>query len=347
LESTDPIADSTLDRLDLLKEFLPALASIGPYVDDLESFEFVPVMDKIVEGIKKVFDLSTNPNFDKNVLVVERVSSLVSSISGLTDMLSYYIKKTEYFGEEVENVDNEISPITDMFNDLATAYNAFCAAFYFGDDQRDLWNESLHSPILERIKSISEIIQMITPYIGLQAKIGSVTSAFINIASAYGEFIKAINDETIVPALSSGNEETFERAKTLAEIISMLANANGEGSVDLKISPIMDMDEIQRQLNEGGSVVLNNGLRLSSEFTITAKLDTEQLSQLSPIDYSANFADVSEKLGLMNDKLNEVYERMDQFDVILNTGALVGELAPRIDRYIGRTTFELGRWKSK
>jgi hypothetical protein len=353
LESTDPIADSTLERLDLLKEFLPALASIGPYVDDLEDFKFEPVMEKVVEGVKKLFELPNDANFDSNMIAVERVGSLLSSISNITDMLSYYIKQTEYFGEEGENVNNKIEPITSMFMDLARAYSSFVSSinnmntndnFSFNTTaSSNEWDEAIHGVVLSRIRSISEIIQLIAPYATKVSKLNAISTIFQSIATGYGKFIETLNDPTAVPALTPENEAAFERAKTLAEIVSMLASANGTGSVDLEISPIMDMDEIQRQLNEGGSIVLNNGLKLSSEFTITTKLDTEQLAQLTPTDYSANFADVSEKLGLMKTKLDEVYTRLDKFEVVMDTGAMVGAIGPDMDKYLGFRKFLAGR----
>lgn len=130
-----------------------------------------------------------------------------------------------------------------------------------------------------------------------------------------------------------------------------LSTLNYDRMLDANIVPVINTDSYKTaigDLNNGLTGFLDGGtLRAQSEQLIDASLDSSNLSRtfvnqtnamLNRIDkwQNSQMSAEAEHIGRLEQAVTNLYDKIDKMNVYLDSGALVGGIAPEMDKQLGR-----------
>lgn len=124
----------------------------------------------------------------------------------------------------------------------------------------------------------------------------------------------------------------------------LMSYANGELEYDPSIRPTMDISAVQHDIGLAANIVGNETMRFGSDVS----LDLDKAT-LDKIDYSNNLMDgysnnnIVDALTLLNGDVNKLNENMASMQIVMDTGALVGQMAQPMDNALGRRQYLRGR----
>lgn len=126
----------------------------------------------------------------------------------------------------------------------------------------------------------------------------------------------------------------------MKEQIAAITNGMSEDNVyQPVIRPIFDMDGLNQGYNDIQSWFANaQGLNLSgnlSRLTPTSKDDPMADQQLLDAVRSINNDDVVNEIGLLRDDISNLQSAITRMQIVLNTGALVGQIMEPLDQALG------------
>lgn len=137
--------------------------------------------------------------------------------------------------------------------------------------------------------------------------------------------------------LALGATEDFGNALIVsfgAPLEQIAAMVNGDIPIDPTVRPVMDMSSVGSSASSINSMFSNQNVTLSG-------LSGQIAADIGTLDQS-NTA-IIEELQNMRDDLNYMTEQINGMQVVMDSGALVGQIATPIDRSLGRRAIFKGR----
>ena len=123
--------------------------------------------------------------------------------------------------------------------------------------------------------------------------------------------------------------------KASNEVFSAVVQALNEGvDYDPVIRPVLDLSNVRAGANTMNSLLGNRTFGLTS-----AEL-ANRVASSGAIGRNANLA---ENLKSVNDRLDNLGEAMTHLKVVMNSGVIAGEIAPEIDKNLGKVISRKGR----
>lgn len=172
----------------------------------------------------------------------------------------------------------------------------------------------------------------------------SPSRAFFEIGE-YGDegFINGLlsmKDDVGITAKGLGEHTVDSLAGTLNHV-SDLIMTNLDDSINPRITPVLDLSNIQNGANAINGLF---GLRSMQLATANgAQFEAARLSKLNAIEATTTNADVVAALGLLRGDVNNLNDSFSNTAVVLDSGALVGATAKQMDNALGRFKVLKGR----
>lgn len=99
------------------------------------------------------------------------------------------------------------------------------------------------------------------------------------------------------------------------------------------IRPVLDLSEVQASASGIGGLFGSQTVAVGS--TVLAGKISAKDRENSQYTEANNNADMSSAIGNLNDRINQLDETISNLQVVMDTGALVGQLTPGIDKNLG------------
>lgn len=144
--------------------------------------------------------------------------------------------------------------------------------------------------------------------------------------------VRGINDYShlAVNSVKSLNDDMWDSMQWVNNTIVDALNSD----LDPTITPVLDLSNIQ---NGAGAI---NGMFGSTSFSLAsaneAALENQRLAALNKIEAATTNADVVAALGLLRGDVNSLNDAFSNTQVVLDSGALVGATARKMDNALGK-----------
>lgn len=288
----------------------------------------------------------------------------VTSLKDITDALNSFVYD---FGLDKGTIQTHCTNITSavelmqnkvssafgvMASDLATLISKFKIAFNkddfieFGNNVTLGIAEGLDTGDEEVKESANKLAQLIIDTIETRleikspSKVGTRIGKYFDAGVANGmeEGITSIEDSTYSAADAAMNamKEAFKSINTLAE---------DELNTEPVIKPVLDMSNIEGSNRLG--TIFTAGIGLSSGFKnaqgiIRSKDINSAANNASTID-PKQMNDLLAETKLMREEIGNFSNELSNMKVVMDSGALVGQIGPGMDIYLGQRSVQMGR----
>ena len=368
--SAEESLSEATSKYELIKPVIEQITSLVSEYSSLklanvENIEPGSIIENIATGLKSLL------TFDSEITWTDKHSDVLYHVALLFDSLSEVQTLLMNYRSTMKATESDPAVFVDMLWDLADGFGYFVEMINTKgfDDPTSLsyWSDTVEATFvrikellgaigsLNLQKEMAELqettVKPVDPFGMFTNKEKSVTKAknelqststiFGQIVEGYKEFVTATN-ELLTGGDSYAWGETQDNVLArVQQIIDVMSSIDDVSTPN--ITPIVDFESVRDQINKWASEGVPENLQIGANWLMTMKLDTDQLLTIAPHDYSVQINSMNEKLGLMQQKLDDVYARMDGFRVVMDTGATVGVLTPRIDFRLGRDGFIAGR----
>jgi hypothetical protein len=120
------------------------------------------------------------------------------------------------------------------------------------------------------------------------------------------------------------------------------------------ITPVVNLDEmssgigIMRSMLNSNTMGLNPSLNLASNrmglaSQVSKGFDEAKLSEIDKFNMIGDNSDVVEAVGKLQDDISRLGQSMSQLKIVMDSGALVGEIVDPMDNALGRRSIYKGR----
>lgn len=114
-----------------------------------------------------------------------------------------------------------------------------------------------------------------------------------------------------------------------------------DGTISPRITPIMDLSNVQNGANAINGMFGNRSMLLAA--TNGMQFENNRLAHMNAIEATTTNADVVAALGLLRGDVNNLNDSFSNTAVVLDSGALVGATAKQMDNALGRFKVLKGR----
>ena len=114
-----------------------------------------------------------------------------------------------------------------------------------------------------------------------------------------------------------------------------------DGTISPRITPIMDLSNVQNGANAINGMFGNRSMLLAA--TNGMQFENNRLAHMNAIEATTTNADVVAALGLLRGDVNNLNDSFSNTAVVLDSGALVGATAKQMDNALGRFKVVKGR----
>lgn len=331
------LADYTGDHMNSAIAAMKEAASVGLL---LQRTNFTSGLTSIADDIQEFYQRMTT-GFDTSVgesivsAITEMINAVPTSVEGTTQALSQV-------GADISNaIGRGISQNSGIPRSMAIAMMTSVKSTISG---RTSGFDTIGRQIVQGlangirngrslvVSAAADVISAAIRTANLAAEISSPSRKFAEI----GMFMdlglaKGLKDYSNVAELAASGvaESTIETTRNL---LSQLASLEGLG-VDSTptITPVLDLSNISSGAGRISGLLSGYGISLG-----------HRGSYMTAPANSVN-ADVVNAIGVLNARVNELAEAMTHLQVVTETGALVGAIAPEMDRKLGQRTTQKRR----
>ena len=279
----------------------------------------------------------------------------ITLAEGLADFIRFFDKElnANIEGLGALNFQNAAS----ILKDTAEGLNGLmAAAAHFGDDNAtamkldagfiEIGSTMCASIISGIVGGTQSVIDAVVDLVEKARAEGMDELTVDNIAEDMATFIKTFDEELFGGVDGLKNENSPQILRETAEAINFLVTAiNSLNTIETPtIGPVFDFDisDFKGKVSEMRED-LSSFAKFGTNYSITLKLDSEQFADLAPKDYSSDIQTLRETVGELKTTVSAMNTKIDSMKVVMDTGAMVGALGPRIDMYLGMRGFEAGR----
>jgi hypothetical protein len=163
-------------------------------------------------------------------------------------------------------------------------------------------------------------------------------SLAIRSPSRVFEALAAYIPQGIARGIQNGSGEiTTSMVNSMTGAMDVLDQyARGAQSLAPQVTPVMDMNRMRQEFNYADRMFQRSGIGSFSGFSgLTVNGDA--------ISYNMQNRDVVGELKQMSNKINRLGQAIEQMQIVLDSGVLVGQLAPGMNRELGAMAVWEGR----
>jgi hypothetical protein len=155
-----------------------------------------------------------------------------------------------------------------------------------------------------------------------------------------GLALGVIGNSSIVE--NAGRKTADSLLNTMRSIIGSIGDAiNSDMDLNPTITPVLDLSEIQNGTNSLNGMFGNRSFSLASANGI--RFEANRLEAMNKLETATTNADVVAALGLLRGDVNSLNDAFSNTQVVLDSGALVGATARKMDNALGRIKVYKGR----
>lgn len=254
---------------------------------------------------------------------------------------------TDALGEAVRketDINNEQSMLSKAVNGISSAINSATSKTKLQNSSKDLGSK-IPEGLLEGIKDPAKRQEIIDELKKMGIDANEIFADTVGVASPskvfaqFGNYIvqglaNGISDTSGVAIGSSADlaQKTVDAFGNPLEYVSKVMS--GELTYDPSIRPIMDMSSIRAGATSVDGMFQNQNVAISG-FSGKLAADIGQLQR--------DNQDVVDEIALLREDMTEMTERITNLQVVMNNGALVGQLAGNMDSELGWRASRKGR----
>lgn len=140
----------------------------------------------------------------------------------------------------------------------------------------------------------------------------------------------------------AGEKSADTLMNTMRNVIGTIADVlNDDMDLNPTITPVLDLSNVQNGTNALNGMFGNRSFALAS--ANGSAIEANRLAALNRIEATATNSDVVAALGLLRGDVNNLNDSFANTQVVLDSGALVGATARKMDNALGRINIYKGR----
>lgn len=169
------------------------------------------------------------------------------------------------------------------------------------------------------------------------SKVAAELGRFFTIGFANGIADKA---DVAVETTASMAERTTEAFRTSLSAISEAISSDVEANPTIR--PVMDLSNVRSSVGSINAMFSSQSARYAA---INSRLSNESAAYKFELDQSSRYdnSDVVSAIGGMQDEMTGLKDAMMDTQIVMDSGVLVGALAPGMDRTLGRMSARKAR----
>lgn len=232
-----------------------------------------------------------------------------------------------------EVADYAVQALEDTMSDAEKAGHNFTGGFARGIwDNRDV---ALQNAWMVADRAANELARRLAEH--SPSKVTAELGKFFTIGFANGIADRADMAVETTASLAERTTDAFRSSlQTISDAISSDVEANPT------IRPVMDLTNVRDSVGSINSMFSSQSARYAA---INSRLSNENTAYRFELDQSSRYdnSDVVSAIGGMQDEMSGLKDAMMDTQIVMDSGALVGQLAPGMDRTLGRMSARKAR----
>lgn len=145
--------------------------------------------------------------------------------------------------------------------------------------------------------------------------------------------------ESVGGAASSVANHSVKSMSAIMQKMTTILDSDAE--LNPVITPVLDLSKLQNGANAINGIFGNRSLSLATANEVT--FEANRLDALNKLETTSTNADVVAELGLLRGDISDLNDSFSNTQVVLDSGALVGATAKKMDNALGRFKTYKGR----